>query len=238
MPTAEQLYTSYDMVSMQLVPNPNLKPEEVKSIDVGFRGQFDKGWFSVGGFYSDYTNFIQGRQLVPGTAATFTYRNLDKVKLWGFEAAAEWQPARNWAINTSAVYQRGKQLSAESNNAYVPFDDASPLSGILGIKYDIPKYGLSTQLMGTFSQGVKRVSDQKRFKPGGYAVYDGYLNWQIDKTFRVTASVLNIFNRRYFESTASSQDNTPSNLSVMYTNPLELYTGLGRTFAISVSANF
>lgn len=107
------------MVSMQLVPNPDLKPEEVKSIDIGFRGQFDKGWFSVGGFYSDYTNFIQGRQLVPGTAATYTYRNLDKVKLWGLEASAEWQPARNWTLNTSAVYQRGKQLNSESDTAYV-----------------------------------------------------------------------------------------------------------------------
>ena len=238
MPTAEQLYTSYDMVSMQLVPNPDLKPEEVKSIDIGFRGQFDKGWFSVGGFYSDYTNFIQGRKLIPGTAATYTYRNLDKVKLWGFEAAAEWQLARNWTLNTSAVYQRGKQLSSESDTAYVPFDDASPLSGVLGIKYDMPKYGLSTQLMGTFSQGVKRVSDEKNFKPGGYAVYDGYINWQIDKTFRVTASVLNIFNRRYFESTASSLESYPANVATIYTNPMELFTGLGRTFAVTVSANF
>ena len=113
----------------------------------------------------------QGRQLVPGTAATYTYRNLDKVKLWGLEASAEWQPARNWTLNTSAVYQRGKQLNSESDTAYVPFDDASPLSGVLGIKYDMPEYGLSTQLMGTFSQGVKRVSDEKRLQTGWISPY-------------------------------------------------------------------
>ena len=85
---------------------------------------------------------------------------------------------------------------------------------------------------------MKRVSDEKNFKPGGYAVYDGYINWQIDKTFRVTASVLNIFNRRYFESTASSLESYPANVATIYTNPMELFTGLGRTFAVTVSANF
>ena len=237
MPTAEQLYTSYDMGMIQLVPNANLKPEEVKSIDIGFRGQFDKGWFSIGGYYSDYTNFILGRQLIPGSGTQYTYRNVDKVKLWGIEASAEWQLARNWTLNSSAVYQYGKQTSMDSSD-YVPFDGASPLSAVLGIKYEMPKYGLSTQLMGTFSRGVHRVSDEDNFKPGGYAIYDGYINWQINKTFRLTASVLNILNKRYFESTAASMEAHPANPATIYTNPLELFTGQGRTFAVSLTANF
>lgn len=237
MPTAEQLYYTASMGTIEMFPNPNLKPEEVKSIDLGFRGQFNKGWFSFGGFYSDYTNFIKSRQQIAGTT-NYTSLNLDKVKLWGFEASAEWQIARNWTLNGSAVLQHGKQTSITSNN-YVPFDGASPLSGVLGVKYEIPKYGLTTQLMGTFSKGIDRVSDPKYFKPGGYAVYDGYINWQIDKTFRLTASVLNILNKRYFESTASAFEANPSPTDGMiYTNPLELSTGLGRTFAVSLSARF
>lgn len=237
MPTAEQLYYTASMGTIEMFPNPNLKPEEVKSIDLGFRGQFNKGWFSIGGFYSDYTNFIKSRQQIEGTT-NYTSLNLDKVKLWGFEASAEWQVARNWTLNGSAVLQHGKQTGINSNN-YVPFDGASPLSGVLGIKYDIPKYGLTTQIMGTFSKGIDRVSDPKYFKPGGYAVYDGYINWQIDKTFRLTASVLNILNKRYFESTASAFEANPSPTDGMiYTNPLELSTGLGRTFAVSLSARF
>lgn len=237
MPISEQLYTSYDMGSLKMVPNPDLKPEEVKSIDFGFRGQFDKGWFSVGGFYSDYTNFILGYQQVPGTLNHYTYRNVDKVKLWGIEASAEWQVARNWTLNSSAVYQYGKQTAMNSSD-YVPFDGASPLSAVLGIKYEMPKYGLSTQLMGTFTRGIHRVSDEANFKPGGYALYDGYINWQIDKTFRLTASVLNILNKRYFENTAASMEAYPSNPGSIYSNPLELYTGQGRTFAVSLTANF
>ena len=236
MPTAEQLYYTASMGTIEMIPNPDLKPEEVKSLDAGFRGQFDKGWFSVGAFYSDYTNFIQSRKEVPGTNY-YTSQNLDKVKLWGFEASAEWQVARNWTLNGSAVLQHGKQKNLNSGN-YVPFDGASPLSGVLGVKYEMPKYGLSTQLMGTFSKGIDRVSDQKYFKPGGYAVYDGYVNWKIDKTFTLTASVLNLLNRRYFESTASAFDVSPASASTMYTNPLELATGLGRTFAVSLSARF
>ena len=236
MPTAEQLYTSYDMGIIQLVPNPDLKPEEVKSFDIGFRGQFNKGWFSIGTFYSDYTNFILSRQQI-GNEPKYTYKNVDKVKLYGIEASAEWQVARNWTLNGSAVYQYGKQTS-DNSHEYVPFDGASPLSAVLGVTYEIPKYGVSTQLFGTFTHGIDRVSDNDYYKPGGYALFDGYVNWQIDKTFRLTASVLNILNRRYFDSSAATMENHPSNPATIYTNPLELHTGPGRTFAVSLSANF
>ena len=53
MPTAQQLFTSVKYPTFNMIPNPNLKPESVKSYEVGLRGSFNNGWFSVGGFYSD-----------------------------------------------------------------------------------------------------------------------------------------------------------------------------------------
>ncbi|NLC22861.1 MAG: TonB-dependent receptor, partial [Oxalobacter sp.] len=237
MPTAEQLYTSYDMGVLRLIPNPDLKPEEVKSYEAGIRGQYSRGWFSFGGFYSDYTNFIKSRQPVAGTAADYTYQNLDKVKLWGFEASGEWRFAQNWSVSGGATYQHGKQASTNSGK-YVPFDAASPLSGNLGLRWNQPEYKLSTELIGTFSRRITRVSDEDYYKPGGYGVFDSYVNWQIDKNFKLTASVLNIFNKRYFEQTASTMNAYPTSASQAYTNPLELYTAPGRTFAVTLSASF
>lgn len=51
MPTAPQLFFSYDMGANSIVPNPDLKPESSNSYELGFRGKYDKAWFSVGAFY-------------------------------------------------------------------------------------------------------------------------------------------------------------------------------------------
>ncbi len=239
MPTAQDLYTSVPsaMGTFNMVPNPNLKPEEVVSYEAGIRGKFEDGWFSFGAFYSDYTDFIKSRQLVPGTASDYTSRNLSKVKLWGLEASGEWQFARHWSVNANASYQYGKEREYNSND-YNPFSGASPLSAVVGLKWNEPSLGLSSQLVGTFSKGVTRTTSDANYQPGGYSVFDAYVSWQIDKTFRLSASVLNIFDKRYYSYTAATLDDVPASAAVAYTNPLELYTQPGRTFGINLSASF
>ena len=145
--------------------------------------------------------------------------------------------AQNWYVNASAVYQHGKQMNS-SGGKYVPFDVASPLSAVLGVKWEQPQYGLTTHLLGTFSRGISRVSDETYYKPGGYAVFDGYVNWQIDKTYRLSAGLTNIFNKRYFEYSAGGVYADSPSVATNYTAPLELYTAPGRTVSVNFSASF
>ncbi len=239
MPTAQDLFTSVPnaMGMYNLVPNPDLEPEEVVSYEAGVRGKFDSGWFSFGAFYSDYTDFIKSMQRVPGTVNEYTSRNVSKVKLWGLEASGEWQFARKWSLNANASYQHGKEKGLGSQD-YVPFNGASPLNAVIGVKWTEPALRLSSQLVGTFSKGVTRTTEDDDFKPGGYGIFDAYLNWQIDKTFRLSASVLNLFDRRYFAYTATLLNDRPASAAESRTNPLELYTQPGRTFGINLSASF
>ncbi|MDR1311251.1 MAG: TonB-dependent hemoglobin/transferrin/lactoferrin family receptor [Burkholderiaceae bacterium] len=244
MPTAQQLFVSMPGAGgpgSDMIPNPNLKPEEVKSYEAGVRGKFEKGWFSFGGFYSDYTDFIRNFQEVPSTTnpgmVDYTNLNIAKVKLWGVEASGEWQFYRNWALNGSASYQHGKEKERTTNH-YVPFSGASPFNATLGLKWREPATKIMAELIGTFSNSVSRRQDQSYFKPGGYTVFDGYVNWQIDKTFRLNASVLNLLNKRYFNYNAATLSDAPPSTSVRYTNPLELYTMPGRTFNVNLMASF
>lgn len=239
MPTAQDLYTSAPsaMGVVNMIPNPALKPEEVVSNEIGVRGKFEQGWFSFSAFHSDYTDFIKSRQHVAGTAADYTSLNVSKVKLWGLEASGEWQFARNWDASANATYQRGKELDYGDQD-YAPFSGASPLSAAIGVKWTEPSLGLSSQIVGTFSKSVTRTTYDTNFKPSGYGVFDAYLNWQINKTFRASASVLNLFDKRYFSYTAATLDDLPASAAVARTSPLELYTQPGRTFGINVSANF
>lgn len=240
MPTAQQLYTSLPSVSMNLIPNPNLKPEKVKSYEVGVRGDYSNGWFSFGAFKADYSNFI--KNFIRVGPKDYMYKNLSKVNLWGLESSTEWRLSSNWTLNTSASYQYGNKLeNFGKKKSY--FNEAMPLQGTVEIKWHIPEYNIDTEILGTFAKAVIRVSkdnfaSDEVFKPKGYVVYDAYLNWHSSKTITFRVSVLNIFDRRYFKWPMFSTyyKNPQDNIKV--TNPIELQTAPGRNFTVDVVMNF
>ena len=235
MPTAQQLYTSLPSATFTLEPNPDLRPEKVRSYEGGVRAQFDNAWLSIGGFYADYTDFIQSFYEVRPNV--YTYRNLSKVQIWGIEAFGEWLISDNWATNVAVSYQFGKQ-QFEAGNAFVPYDGAIPLTAVVGLKWMKPDWGLETEVIGTFAQGVTRASASTLYKPAGYAVFDAYANWKVNDTFTVRAAVLNIFDTRYFKAPLSYNYEISPTAATRAGNPLELQTAPGRTFKLSAVANF
>ena len=251
MPTAQQLYTSSPDTGFgfELHPAPNLKPEKVKSYEIGLRGQIDEteqfksAWFSAGLFKADYKDFIQNFYNIPGTNI-YTYRNLSRVNIWGVEASAEMQINDRWAVNGTLSWQRGDQRASAGADK-TPFDGAIPLVGVLGVKWRDPGLGLELEGVGTFAQGVKRVSDDSIFKPGSYAVFDAFATWTPriadfgpfeSITFR--GAVLNVFDTRYFKGPLPYTFNVVPTQATAITNPLELQTAPGRTFRVSASINF
>ena len=113
MPTAQQLHTSLPLFdgTNSIIPNPDLKPESVKSYEAGLRGRFQRGFFSISVFYADYTNFIQSLAPVPNSGDV-TNINLSKVQLKGVEAFAEVQLHENWFANLAMTYQYGDQMAS------------------------------------------------------------------------------------------------------------------------------
>lgn len=234
MPTAQQLYTSLPFGNQNLIPNPNLRPEQVKSYEAGVRGRFANGWFSIGAFHADYKDFIQELYSVPGTI-DITSRNLAQVKISGIEASAEWRFNERWVTHLALSYQYGKQRK-EPGTLVVPFN-ISPLKAVTGLKYLMPEYGLEAEVIGTFAAGATRADAPTTFKPGGYSVFDAYLNWKPTSFITVRGGVQNIFDRRYFADVLN-YDKVPSMASVAAANPLELQTAPGRTFKLAASVEF
>ena len=240
MPTAQQLYTSLPSVTMNLIPNPKLKPEKVKSYETGIRGDFSEGWFSVGLFKANYSNYI--KNFIRVGPKDYTYKNLSNVNLWGIEASGEWHFAPNWTLNASSSYQYGKKQDSPGDRKTY-FNEAMPLQGNIGLKWNVPDFNFDTEVVGTFSKAVSHVSKDKSssdeiFKPSGYAIYDAYLNWHPSKNITIRGSVLNIFDRRYFKWPMFSSYYKNAQNNVKVTNPIELQTAPGRTFAVSAVINF
>lgn len=238
MPTSQQLFVSVNdpFTGNQVIPNPNLRPESVASYEAGFRGEFDKGWLSVGGFYAEYTDFIRSFAPVAGQPDNVvTYDNLDSVKLYGIEASAEFEIYENLFASGALTWSEGTQETAAGETA---FDGAVPLTVVAGLRYEIPEHSLEFEVIGTFAQGVTERSDPNAFKPEGYAVFDAYAKYSPTENVELTAGVQNIFDVRYFPNTLTGYANSPSIPAVADQNPLELQTAPGRTFKLGATVRF
>lgn len=236
MPTAEQLYTSLPSSTFTLIPNPDLKPESVRSYEAGVRGRFADGWFSIGVFHARYKDFIQSLYQIPGTN-DYTYRNVSQVKISGVEASAEYRINERWLANVSLSYQYADQR-VSAGSAQTPFD-VNPFKAVTALKYLMPEYGLDAEVIGTFAGGANRASSPNVFKQGGYTVFDAYLNWKPTSFITVRGGVENIFDRRYFANLVGGTSyNKTATIDVQASNPLELQTAPGRTFKLAASVEF
>ena len=198
MPTAQQLYTSlplFDGVN-NILPNPELRPESVKSYEAGLRGRFSKGYFSVSAFYADYDDFIQS--LFELSSGDITNINLSKVQIRGMEAFGEVELHPQLFANLSVSYQVGKQI-AEPGAEETPFNGASPLTVVTGLRYVDPALGLQGELIGTFANGVESTTPGNHFQPEGYAVFDTIWSWKPFDKWTLRAAVYNIADTRYFK---------------------------------------
>ncbi|WP_319529655.1 TonB-dependent hemoglobin/transferrin/lactoferrin family receptor [uncultured Cohaesibacter sp.] len=234
MPTAQQLYTSRDYAFFDLIPAPDLKPEEVENYEIGLRGDFANTSFSITGFYANYDNFIESLYNLPGTD-DYTSRNLSSVTLYGIEFAGSWQVMENLKADASVAWQYGTQ-KATAESETVPHT-TPPLTAILGLNYRIPDYHLSLDAVTTLASDVTRTESEDDFRPGGYALLDLFGKWEPTKNLEIRVGVKNVFDRRYFQAGAASYSTTASD-SVARSNPIELQTGPGRTFQAGLKLKF
>ncbi len=247
MPSAQQLFQSSQGIGttglVDIVPNPNLKPESVVNYEAGVRGEFDAGWVSFSGFYSKYSNFIRSLQPVPGAAldangdpTRYWSDNVEAVDLYGIELSGEYEFYENIFATANLTWSRGTQR-VSATSATTPFDGAVPLTAVLGLRYEMPENGLEFELLSTLAAGPTERSDPNAFKPAGYALLDGFVTWKPSENVEVNFGVQNIFDTRYFPNTLTGYANTASS-AVANQNPLEAQVGAGRTFKVGTTVRF
>ncbi|MTH78398.1 TonB-dependent hemoglobin/transferrin/lactoferrin family receptor [Paracoccus aestuariivivens] len=234
MPTAQQLYTSVPGAFFDMTPAPDLKPEEVKSIEFGLRRETARGYFGLTAFNADYDNFIQSFYNPPGTS-DYTYRNLSEMRVWGLEFEAAYEISDTLRLTGAASWQKGDQRvdpDAEETPTTLP-----PLSGNVALSWDTPQDGLTVDVVGVFASSVKYVESEDNFKPAGYGLIDTYARWQVAENAVLNMGVRNLFDKRYFEASAATYSSAAST-SVAASNPIELQTGAGRAFTASLDFTF
>ncbi|WP_225027804.1 TonB-dependent receptor domain-containing protein [Xinfangfangia pollutisoli] len=233
MPTFQQLYTSSGSESFGLVPAPWLVPEEVKSVEIGLRGEYAGGFWAVNAFHADYDNFIESFWNIPGTS-DYSYRNLSSVKTWGIEVETAWQVTEAVRLTGSLAWMDGEQRAEAGDPATQTL--VPPLTAVLGVSYDVPGRDLVLSATATLADGTSPTSDTN-FAPPGYGILDLGARWTLAETASLNLAVNNVFDKKYYNYAAAGYALTPSS-SVAGTSPLELQTGIGRSVALTLDYRF
>lgn len=185
-PNAFELFSTPYTIS-----NPNLKPEESTSYEIGMNQQIIKGLdANLAVYRTNIDNLIKSIY----NPATFKsqWQNIAHTKLTGAEAGLKWKLDNGVFASTSYAYvqpiQEGLNGSADSELQRRPRQTLTASAGL-----QLAQYGFSAELV---SKSEAKEYDSA-YPTAGYAIGNLRGYWQVQKNIRLFANVENFTDRKY-----------------------------------------
>ncbi|KUM04118.1 TonB-dependent receptor [Chromobacterium subtsugae] len=198
-----------------LCGNPNLKPEESLSYEVGL--QFDNNR-NLSGSATAFYNRFRNKVVSFGTdqftneliakgkpARVYVYGNVDNVNIGGLELSGKWAFAPQWTVSGNYTYTKSKReggtettFDGHSLDGF-PLDKTPEHAGNVKLDWTpMEKLGLYTRLNYEGKQyytGFRNGAMNVRTRPGS-STWDLGGTYHINKTFDVNFAVFNVGDRK------------------------------------------
>lgn len=206
-PPAEDVNLLLDLpqIGARALPNPNLRPEQSRNVEVGARWRAPGVTASAGFYFARYDDFIESRARIGADPDSglllFQSRNIEKATIYGTEADGRIDldrlspRLRVWSIDGGVHWARGEN---EINKQ--PLTAVAPLKAIAGLLHRWESVGLTSELRLTYLARQTRVDRSQRepFVPPSAVVLDFLMNWAPAAWIDVQTSVRNLNNERYW----------------------------------------
>ncbi|MDR7332226.1 TonB-dependent receptor [Roseateles asaccharophilus] len=214
--------------------------------------------------FISYTRFTRANNpekfvnIQPSLSILYQAENRDEANIYGGELSVRldhgtWTPAVKGLYSTWALgYSKGTSKSHYAGDKDVPLDTVQPAKAVAGLGYEAAQRAWGLHLTGTFVRGKQAVAHARQsftnnpgaqlpdstvvlYRVPGFARFDVASYWRLSKNLRLNAAVLNVGDKRYW-SYAGTRSLQPANARDR--QQIELSTAPGRTFALSLSADF
>ncbi len=185
------------------IPNPDLKPERVTSLDGGlkFGGEVLSG--EIIAFRSRYrdklTTVLTGERLPNGRIVVRSANAVEQV-LTGLETGFDWRPAEAWRSYGGLTWTRGDESVGGQRD---PADRIPPLQGRLGAEWR-PAGRLSVEGWAFFATRQDRLSPRDRVDPridpegtAGYGTLNARIAWAATPELDLALRLENLADKRY-----------------------------------------
>ncbi len=175
-PTLENLYGSYGSA---FYSNPNLKPEESTSYEIGLDQKLNYGLSAyLSGYSTNVKNLISSGKINGKT----TYINVNKARIQGGELGIKWA-FDNLFANAEYAYTKAQNRTTDLDIPYRPRQTYT-----LTLGYDDGIYGVNTSLI---SRSKMNTSSQN-IKVSGSAIVDVNAFWNVNSNVKIFTNIQNI----------------------------------------------
>ena len=238
-PTPLQINNFFENVSnpffgYRSIPNPDLKPEKSRTLELGARGQGERlGWEAVA-FAGRYKDFIEELVAVGGSGTQadptlFQAVNRQRVSLSGFELKASYRVTPQTTLRAAYGQTRGTDTSTGR-----PLNSVNPAKWVLGLDHQSGEWTLGAVLTHVAAKSTGDIDysgTANQFATPAYTTLDLNAQWAFRPGWKLSAAVRNLTDRKYWEWT--NVRGVAANSTV-----LDAYTAPGRSFSVAVVHTF
>ncbi|MDR1656054.1 MAG: TonB-dependent receptor [Deltaproteobacteria bacterium] len=213
LPLPRQLGGYTYMMSTPFVGNPDLKPEESKSLEVGFDLEY-RGLFLTGTFFdTKFENLITYRTVTPRTPGYITgitpanyywYYNVDKATVRGIDFGASFDLGEffdlDFRLEPYIYWTRLFRFSDDQTRT--PLNDRGRDTTSFGLEFSYPSYKLSASLDGVRYGNMQSGTASTNDRINDSVVWNFSLRKSIFTTDHfgdvyLKAAIKNLFNEEY-----------------------------------------
>lgn len=216
-------------LNYEVRPNPELRDERSRGLDLGWRWSGDAGALSLTLFHNRYRDLIESRANLgvdPATGAlVFQSVNRQRARIEGVELEGSSELSRRWRLRFAAAWARGDDTERDR-----PLNGIEPGRIALGLAYGPDSGTWGGELLARTSARKQRIDHGSGvlFAPPGFAALDLATWWQPHPAARIHLAIENLFDRKYW--TWASVRGVPADA-----RDLERYTQPGRTLSLRLA---
>ncbi|MEM7585162.1 MAG: TonB-dependent hemoglobin/transferrin/lactoferrin family receptor, partial [Acidobacteriota bacterium] len=213
------------------LPNPELEPETSDNFELGLRGSFARGSFSITAFDNRYDDFIETVFLGFNPMVflvEFQPQNVNEVEISGFEIAGDVRFGEAWRL-------RGAYSDTEGDNVTndEPLESIAPPRFVAGLRY-APGGIWGIEGIATFVQSRDAddlPSGSTQFQTPSYEVFDLAAWFTLNRWLTLQVSAWNLTDETYWQWTNARGQSEGS-------STLDRFTSPGRSLGMQFRAQF
>jgi hemoglobin/transferrin/lactoferrin receptor protein len=248
-PEGQQVNSALEVSTAKLLPNPDLKPEESRNIELGFRTRLDSFSLDMAVFSGKYTHLIVEKKdlgTINGMAASlsnptlFQTVNIDSATIRGFELKGNmvWGQVLGGQLSTPFSYG---QTRGSNDTTNLPLNYIDPAKLTAGLKYETASFDLRLDVNQQAEKTVEELDSVnipksttlRQFVIPAATTLDFSSQWRFRKDARLNFGISNLTNQKYWnwsDVQGLASNATPS--------IVDAYTQPGRHINVSFAADF
>lgn len=218
-PSIAELYFKKELFGgFDFIFNPNLRPEEMVSLELGFRKQYDRRFtLDISAYINEYDNLIQYVNVGGGLYGPFQVQNIAKAQIKGLEFLVDYTSGfkllgENFGYSLSYNYSLidARDLSSSRKDEFLPYKPRD----IMNFSADLNCFGFNFNINGKYVSKVEEDLFYKFEEPDEYFLMDMKLSKELFANATIFVAVNNVLNKSYQELERTQAPNRSFNSGI------------------------